>query len=110
MHSERAAHEEIEWLLRFAQVAPKTPENKDYVPLLMTLPLLGDSSDVFVRQISTMDPSLQLILDFHAVNGSADWALPTLKVRELHRCRARAHADAAAVWCLLKTTDGRPIG
>ena len=110
MHSERAAREEIEWLLRFAEVAPKTAENKDYVPLIMTLPLLGELSDVFVRQLSTMNPSLQSILDAHAVTGSAAWALPTLKIRELHRCRARAHADAAAVWCLLKTTDDPSTG
>ena len=110
MHSERAAREEVEWLLRFAQVAPKTPENKDYVPLMMALPLLGDCSDVFVRQLSSMSPSLQSILDAHAINGSAEWALPTLKVRELHQCRARAHADAAAVWCLLKTADDPSTG
>lgn len=70
---------------------------------MMTLPLLGECSDVFVRQISTMEPSLKAILDAQSEHGSAMWALPTLKITELHRCRARAHADAAAAWCVLKT-------
>jgi hypothetical protein len=102
MHSERASREEIEWLFRYASVTPATPGNQSYVPLLMTLPLLGDCGDTFVRQLVAMDPPLQAAFDAHAVVGGAAWALPALKVRELHRCRARALADAAAAWHVLQ--------
>jgi len=101
MHPERATREEIEWLHRFAQIEPKMAETQGYVPLIMTLPLLGDCSDVFVRQISSMEPPLKDILNAHVVHGSAAWALPALKVHELHTCRARAHADADAAWKVL---------
>lgn len=69
----------------------------------MTLPLLGDFSNMFVRQVSVMEPSLQDIFNAQVVKGNAAWALPGLRVREIHRCRARAQADAAAAWLILNT-------
>lgn len=109
MREERASQSEIEWLQQYAKVSTLQDTAVEFVPLLMSLPLLGECSDIFVRQLATMKPSVWHILSVHVKTGNAAWALPAARVNELQLCSARAHADAHAIWTALSATPGLPV-
>lgn len=96
-----ASSAEIRWLERYAEVAQFKIESLAYVPLLMSLPLLGECSDVFVRQLTTMRPHIWDVAAKHAVVNDPAWALPCTKTEMLKRCAGRAQADADALWAAI---------
>lgn len=109
MREERASQSEIEWLQQYAKVSALQDTTVEYVPLLMSLPLLGECSDIFVRQVVTMKPPVWDILSLHVKTGDSAWALPAARVKELKLCSARADADAHAIWAALTPSTSLPV-
>jgi len=101
MCEERTPYAQIEWIIAYAKVEPATAQNAEYIPLMVAMPLLGRLSDLFIRQLATMEPSVQDVFRVHVVVGSPQWALPMLRMREVTLSAARAKADAAAIWSAL---------
>lgn len=109
MREKRASQSEIDWLQQYSKVSNLQDSAIEFVPLLMSLPLLGECSDIFMRQLATMKPAVWHILSVHVKHGNAAWALPAARINELQLCSARAHADAEAIWTALATTPGLPV-
>lgn len=109
MREKRASQSEIDWLQQYAKVSVLQDTAVDYVPLLMSLPLLGECSDIFVRQLVTMKPPVWHILSLHVETGDSAWALPAARVKELKLCSGRAHADAQAIWAALTPSISLPV-
>ena len=107
MPRREATAAEIRWLETYASTAQYKTDSVAFRALLMSLPLLGDCSDIFMRQLATMEPYVWVVFEKHVVKDHPAWALPAAKVAEVKLCATRACQDAAAVWSAL---DGRAGG